>query len=119
MAILPTPRGPLTVYYDDQCDLCTWAVGEAVNRDRACRIRLRPVSVPGAAFPADDLARELHVVDAGGTVYRGYEAVVAIVSALPRLRPLARLLGARALARPGAAAYRCVARRRGHLRRRH
>jgi len=58
------------------------------------------------------MLRELHVVDAVGTVYRGYDAVVALIARHSRRRGLSRVLGARALRPFGVCAYRFAARRR-------
>jgi predicted DCC family thiol-disulfide oxidoreductase YuxK len=104
--------GPLTVYYDDRCDMCIVAAQAAERHDRARRIRWRGIAASGAPIERAEAVGEMHAVDGSGHVYRGYDAVVAIAAALPRLRPLARLLDARWVHPVGSRVYRLVARRR-------
>jgi predicted DCC family thiol-disulfide oxidoreductase YuxK len=92
--------------------MCVGAVAAVTRDDRGGHIRLRGLSEPGAPFPKDDMIRELHVVDEVGTVYRGYDAVVALIVRHSRLRVLARVLGSRLLRPLGVRAYRFVARQR-------
>lgn len=80
--------------------------------DPAADVHVAPLAEGEPAFAPDALRRELHAVDSRGVVHRGYDAVVAIAAASPRLRWAARLLGARVVRPVGRAVYRVVARHR-------
>lgn len=110
------------VIYDSACRLCT----DAVARLRAMPLRAEWEAVPlqsgevagllPPGYPLDQLQAELHVVDAStGSMYRGADAIVHLMTLLPALRFLAvlyRIPGVRPIA---AAAYRAVAKRRYKL----
>ena len=88
------PAGKLTAYLDDGCALCVGTARRIARLDRRGRVRFRALADGAESFAPEDLQRELHVVDAEGTVFRGYDALVAIVSrvgALAWLSPDARL----------------------------
>ena len=113
---------PLTVLYDGDCPVCTRIAGRLAGLDTAGRLRLVPHQVAARDRPEvqrlaveRDLARALHVVDAGGTWASGGEAVLRAFEEVPALRPLAglgRLPIVEALVEP---AYQLFARYRGRF----
>ena len=110
-----SPRPPadeLTAYLDDGCDLCVGAARRIARLDRHGRVRFRTLADGGGSFPPEDLQRELHVVDAEGTVFRGYDALVAIASRVGAIAWLSPVLGWAPMRRIGRRGYRFVARRR-------
>ncbi len=111
-SILPAP-GPLTVYVDDACPMCVGAARIATRHDIAGRLRIANPAAADERFETGASLRALHVVDQAGTVFRGYDAVVAIVVSAPGRR---RLLGPALSLRPvrwvGVRLYARVARNR-------
>jgi predicted DCC family thiol-disulfide oxidoreductase YuxK len=117
------PQFPIRIFFDGACVVCAGEVEQYRRRDRAGRLEL--VDISAADFdplpfgiPLQAFQYELHVIDRGGTVYRGIEAFRAIWQAFPEAR-LLRLLAwlvtlpvVNALARLG---YRCFARLRPYL----
>ena len=112
MARLPSPVGPLTVYYDDMCAMCLGSVEMAGRRDHAGLLRPEGLSSGRAPFSEADLVRELHAVDAAGRVYRGYDAAVAMLATMRGLSLLAPLLATSPARRLGHPLYRFIARHR-------
>lgn len=104
-------QGDLTVYIDDGCAMCVAAGRRVARTDRHRRLHIRSLADGAGSFAKEDLTRELHAVDASGQVFRGYDALVAIVARAiaSRLAPLLRSPPAR---RVGERCYRFVARRR-------
>lgn len=93
--------------------MCRGAALLAARADRGRRLRMRCIRDGRAPGGPDALSRELHVVDARGEVWRGYDAVVTVACALPGVRRLERLLRSRPARAVGVPAYRFVAARRG------
>lgn len=97
MAIVP-PRFPLSVFYDGACPVCSREIAHYLARDHAGRLIAVDISAADfdstafAIAPADFM-RELHAIDALGTVYRGVAAFQAIWRAFPEAAGL-RLLAA-------------------------
>ena len=89
--IEPVP-GPLVMYVDQACAMCAGAARFAVRHDGAGRLRITDLANAGQWFPTGDLVRSLHVVDRAGNVFRGYDAVVAIVVSARRRRWLGPML---------------------------
>ncbi len=94
------PRNQLTVFYDGACPTCVrdraWYEGLQARTDASVEwvditgrdAALRELGIdPGAAL------RELHVMDAAGTIHRELDAYILLMSRVPRLRPLAWLIG--------------------------
>jgi glyoxylase-like metal-dependent hydrolase (beta-lactamase superfamily II)/predicted DCC family thiol-disulfide oxidoreductase YuxK len=111
---------PLTAVYDGQCEICQAAVSWIRVLDRRGVVRCVAIQDGGLADvhpaldPAECLA-QLHVVDGGGQIMVGWQAVARIAGTIPLAGPLAavdRLAATRAVA---AAAYRYVARNRHQL----
>lgn len=109
--IEPAP-GPLTVYVDQACAMCVGAARIAVRHDREGRLRITELARAGQGLPAGDLVRALHVVDRAGNVFRGYDAVVAIVISTRRRRWLGPLLRLGPVRWIGVRVYTRVARHR-------
>lgn len=106
------PASELTAYFDDGCDLCAGTARRIARLDRHGRVRFRALADGAESFPPDVLQRELHVVDAEGTVFRGYDALVAIASRVGAIAWLSPVLGSAPMRRIGCRGYRFVARRR-------
>lgn len=110
-SVKPAP-GPLTVYVDQACSMCVGAARIATRHDRAGRLRIRDLTSAPHRFPAHELHRALHVVDDAGTVFRGYDAVVAIVVSAPGRRWFGPLLRVAPVRWIGGQVYAKVARDR-------
>jgi predicted DCC family thiol-disulfide oxidoreductase YuxK len=106
------PAGELTAYLDDGCDLCVGTARRLARLDRHGRVRFRPLADGAEAFPPQELLRELHVVDAEGQVFRGYDALVAIASRVDATAWVSPVLGWAPMRRLGRRCYRFVAGRR-------
>jgi predicted DCC family thiol-disulfide oxidoreductase YuxK len=82
------PLFPVRVFYDGACLVCATEIEHYVRHDR--HGRLTPVDISPEGFSAElpgvsrqALMYELHVVDSGGTIYRGVDAFWAIWQAFP------------------------------------
>ena len=106
------PEGDLTVYIDDGCAMCASAARRVARADRHRRLRLRTLADGAGSFPREHLARQLHAVDARGQVFRGYDALVAIVARIARFGWLAPFLGSPPARWAGRRCYAFVAGRR-------
>ena len=111
LPIEPAP-GPLTVYVDQACTMCAGAARFAVRHDGAGRLRITDLARAGQSFPASDLVRSLHVLDGAGNVFRGYDAVVAIVVSARRRRWIGPMLSLGPVRWIGVRVYAWVARHR-------
>ena len=111
MALRP-PEGDLTVYIDDACAVCVGAARRVARADRHRRLHLRALGDGAASFMHEDLTRELHAVDARGQVFRGYDAIVAIIARATRLSWMTPLLRSSPARWAGHRCYRLVASRR-------
>lgn len=115
----PPERGIPVVLYDGQCPLCT-EQAHRLGARAAGRIEVRSYHDAGvlARFPgltADACQKEMHVVDASGSVRRGAEALLyaaQLAWRLPALAALYRVPGLRQLADAG---YAAIARHRYRL----
>ena len=109
----PRPsEGDLIVYIDDGCAMCVGAARRVAGADRHRRLRIRTLADGAGSLTREDLARELHVVDSGGQVFRGYDALVAIVARATRAGWLTPVLRSPPARWAGARCYRFVAVRR-------
>lgn len=100
------------VYVDHACPMCVGAARFATRHDSAGRLRITDLAQAGHDQPVSEMLRALHVVDDDGTVFRGYDAVVAIVVSAPRRRWLGPLLSSRPVRWLGVRLYGRVARHR-------
>jgi predicted DCC family thiol-disulfide oxidoreductase YuxK len=96
------PHFPIRIFYDGACVVCAGEVELYLRRDRAGR--LVPVDISSAAFdplpygiPLQAFQYELHVIDHGGTVYRGVDAFRSIWQSFPDVRRFRLLAGLIAL----------------------
>jgi len=97
--------GPLEVFYDGSCPICTTEMKALARRDGGVRLALTDCSPTGFAADAPDaptraeLMHRIHARDAQGRWLRGVDVFVAAydaagfhrtarVLATPRLRPL-------------------------------
>ncbi|CAN5612803.1 hypothetical protein BH09PLA1_BH09PLA1_13190 [soil metagenome] len=104
------------IFFDDACGFCTGLARRmrpTLERRGFKLIGLHsPVALELTSATVDDLMGEIYLTAADRTVYRGVDAVLFILSAWPRLRPIcaiARWPGINALLRLG---YRTFARNR-------
>lgn len=112
-----TARPPaVAVLYDHDCGFCRWTVGLLLRWDRGRR--LRPVAIQSAEgarlladVPRGARLASAHVVDAGGRLLSGGDAIAPVAAVLPGGAPLAAL--ARRTPRAMRRAYGVVAGRRG------
>lgn len=124
--MLPSPRFPLTVFYDGACSVC--AAEMALYRRKNHGGRLVFVDISDPAFDPsphgitlDEFMAQMHAIDRTGRVYRAVEAFWAIWHAFPAstlygfLGTLVMVPGVNLLARFG---YRGFARIRKYLPRR-
>lgn len=87
----------ITMFYDGGCPLCRREVHHYRRLDRAGNIGWIDINVQEGRLAAFGLTREdamarLHVLDADGQLQTGAAAFVALWSALPYYRWLARLI---------------------------
>ena len=87
----------ITMFYDGGCPLCRREVGHYRRLDRARRVRW--IDIDGQGEPLEpfhltrsDAMARLHVLDRDGQMQSGAAAFVALWSALPYYRWLARFV---------------------------
>jgi predicted DCC family thiol-disulfide oxidoreductase YuxK len=107
----------MTLYVDQTCAMCVGAADAALQHDTAGRLRLADLKDAPPRLSHPELLRALHVVDAEGTVFRGYDAVVAILVSSRRRRWLGPLLSTAPVRWVGTRVYGIVANRRHRPRR--
>jgi len=104
----------LTVYYNTKCPVCDAGIGwqkrKLIAAAKAGRIDFRDINDEPdalAAFGAgvDDVRLRLHALDAGGRLYVGMDAAIAIWRATPGEEWIAALLGAPGVIRLARLAY--------------
>ena len=116
------PTFPIRIFYDGACRVCAAEIEHYLRRDHGDRLHGVDISAPDCVVPAglthSALMRELHVIDASGTVYRNIAAFAVIWRAFPAV-PFYRFLATlfalplfNPLARCG---YRIFARLRRYL----
>lgn len=93
-------QGKLTVFYDGGCPSCVrdrnWYEGLSGHTDETVEwLDITGRDAELRALGIDPLAalRELHVRDVDGTLHRELDAYILLMSRVPRLRPLAWLIG--------------------------
>jgi predicted DCC family thiol-disulfide oxidoreductase YuxK len=109
------PERP-TLIYDGECGFCRASVNRLLRWDREHRLDVVPFQdqtrVAGLGIPLPALAAAMHLVNPGGAVYSGADAVPELLRLLPGKRwlaPLFRMPGVLPLARR---VYRSIAARR-------
>jgi predicted DCC family thiol-disulfide oxidoreductase YuxK len=109
----------LVVLYDGDCAMCDAARCWIERRDHGQRVQFQAISdtdeVRGRRFIRADLDAEMHVVDAGGRVYRGFSAWLRVAAELRSLSVVAGFVHALVPERVGALVYRWIARHRRTL----
>lgn len=111
--------GKLRVLVDGQCPFCQWAQQNMRYYDREQRLEFCDFNQPAIAaetpFDFRQLDREMHVRTPDGSWHTGFLGWVAVLSALPRWRGLARLLRLPPLRWLGPPLYRFVADHRNRM----
>jgi predicted DCC family thiol-disulfide oxidoreductase YuxK len=93
-------RRKFRVYYDGQCAMCTALMGSVRASEKGHEFELCDMHAePDLPFDKAAVAREIHVVDRQGAIYRGAEAILRILGEYPRWSLIARL-GQSPLVRP-------------------
>jgi len=90
----------ITVYYDGACPRCVRdraqyerLAGEAGEGTCWVDITGRDAELRALGIDPDTALRELHVRDGAGRVRRELDAYILLMARVPRLRPLAWLIG--------------------------
>jgi predicted DCC family thiol-disulfide oxidoreductase YuxK len=81
------PSFPIQIFYDGACRVCAAEIEHYLRRDHGGRLQGVDISAPDFVAPAGlthaALMYELHVIDAGGTIYRNIAAFEVIWRAFP------------------------------------
>jgi len=104
------------VFYDGGCGLCASTRAWAKQRDTTGRLQFvnfRDAAVGSLPVPRERLEREMWVRRSDGELRGGFDGICAVLSALPRWRPVGVLLGLPPVRWLGIVVYRIVARHRG------
>ena len=119
---MPDTDSALVAIYDAGCAFCRAAARWVRRHDRRNRLRFESiadvVNVRGHEFGRVDLYAEMHVVDRGGRVHRGFRAWRRIAREVPILMPLLPLLWLPGASIVGDRVYRWVAAHRSMISRR-
>lgn len=91
---------PLKVYYDGACPVCRrdraryerWA-GEAGDAVRWCDATRHAATLREKGVSPEAALLSLHVEDDTGRIVEGIDAYILLMRRVPRLRPLAWLIG--------------------------
>jgi predicted DCC family thiol-disulfide oxidoreductase YuxK len=79
----------ITAYYDGKCPMCSGLANSLRDSSQREAFKFRDMhSERSMPFAKDAVAKEIHVVDQDGQVYRGAQAILKIADQYPRLRPL-------------------------------
>src|ERR1051326_8825194 len=94
------PRQKAKIYYDGQCAMCAAIMSQVSASEQRGEFQLCDMHAdPATPFDKAEVAREMHLVDAEGRVYRGAAAIVEILGRYPRWASAAGV-GRSALVRP-------------------
>jgi predicted DCC family thiol-disulfide oxidoreductase YuxK len=89
-----------TVYYDGHCAMCTSLIGVVRASEKGHEFELCDMHAdPAMPFDKAAVAREIHVVDRQGAVYRGAAAILKILGEYPGWSLVAKV-GRSPLVRP-------------------
>src|SRR5437764_952091 len=81
----PAPRTKTKIYYDGRCAMCTAVMGRVRASQKRGEFQLCDMHADRAMpFDKAAVAREMHLVDAEGRVYRGTAAILEILGRYPR-----------------------------------
>lgn len=104
------------VFMDGSCSFCQWMQARIEPYDSDARLQFLDYNDPEIAsqapFPPAALDSEMHVRTPGGKWVRGYQAWLALLRVLPRLRWLGWIGSLPPISWMGPSAYRFVARHR-------
>jgi predicted DCC family thiol-disulfide oxidoreductase YuxK len=110
----------LTLLYDARCVLCTRTVETLRRLEVRADLCMIPLQEADAALLPPGITREellaqLHVIDGGGMLYRGVDAVVRILRTVRGLAWLAALFRVPGMKPLADTVYRLIARHRYRL----
>lgn len=112
-------RDDIQVFYDAACPVCRASRRWAERHDSGRRLLFCDINDPPAAGPApagdEGPADAMWVRLPGGEIAGGFAGWLAVLRALPRWRPLARVLASPPIRWAGPPVYRFVARHRHAL----
>jgi predicted DCC family thiol-disulfide oxidoreductase YuxK len=80
----------ITVYYDGLCKGCTFAADTLKKDDSVALVDARSGALP-AGITHREAMHDVHVVDEGGNVYKGADAIIKLLERNPRTRFLGRV----------------------------
>jgi len=107
------------LFYDGSCGLCrhlaafaSWATSGRVQRVDAADTRLMS-GFP--ELPPHQAMQSVHLLTPSGRLYRGYDAVVALVALLPAMRWLSIIMGTDLARRIGWAVYEWITEHRHQI----
>ncbi|MDZ7853546.1 MAG: DUF393 domain-containing protein [Halomonas sp.] len=91
---------PLKVYYDGACPICRrdraryerWA-GEAGDQVAWCDVNAHQETLREKGVDPQSALLSLHVEEEGGRIREGIDAYILLMRRVPRLKPLAWLIG--------------------------
>ncbi|MBB3183661.1 putative DCC family thiol-disulfide oxidoreductase YuxK [Halomonas fontilapidosi] len=91
---------PLKVYYDGACPICQrdraryerWA-GEAGDQVAWCDVNEHQQTLGEKGVDPEAALLSLHVEEEGGSIQEGIDAYILLMRRVPRLKPLAWLVG--------------------------
>lgn len=113
----PGPGRALVALFDGRCAVCSRSARWIGGRDPAGRVERLDLRAEATAerFPGlspDAVRAQMHVVDAGGRVIVGIDALAAVLGELPRWGWVSRLLGVWGVHGLAGLGYRWFARNR-------
>src|SRR5207248_5996740 len=81
----PAPRNKTKIYYNGQCAMCTAVMSRVRESGKRGEFQLCDMHAdPALPFDKAAVAREMHLIDAEGRVYRGAAAILEILGRYPR-----------------------------------
>lgn len=117
---MPAPADRYVVFYDGRCQFCTDGMRTLRQMESSADLTFVDVRNPTALadYPQVDPAAalgQMHVLDPAGRLAGGFDAILALMPALPSIRAFHPLLRGPLMRRLGSKVYRWVARNRYRL----
>jgi len=113
------PRPTFDVFMDGSCSFCRWTQSKIEPYDSDSRLNFLDYNDPAvgiqAPFPRAALDSEMHVRTPDGKWFKGFEAWLVLLRALPRLAWLGRIAGMPPVRWIGPSLYAFIARHRYQL----
>lgn len=107
------------IFMDSTCSFCRWTQTKVEPYDSGSRLRFLDYNDPAVAeqapFPRVELDNEMHVRTPEGAWLKGFEAWLALLRVLPKLRWLGRFASMPPMRWMGPSVYAFIARHRYSL----